>query len=267
MSRLKIYCVTNKNINFLNKSEYYPAWVGKENPPKNYLRCDNNDNIFSKEKFYSELTFHYWYWKNLLDQEPEDQWIGFCQKRRYWIKSNSENLINEKNLNENLLTEIENDEDKINALICDPISVSGVRKIKILKRGWRNLIKDPKILFLKSRQNIKLHFDMHHGYGNLNKAIGLLEGNDKKDFSEYVKNNTKFNPNIMFIAKKKIVQKWFNTLFPWLEKCEEIFGFDDLKGYDTTRLYAFLAERYLSFWFKKYSNYKEQKWIFLNIKD
>ena len=69
------------------------------------------------------------------------------------------------------------------------------------------------------------------------------------------------------LAKKKIVQKWFNTLFPWLEKCEEIFGFDDLKGYDTTRLYAFLAERYLSFWFKKYSNYKEQKWIFLNIKD
>ena len=30
------------------------------------------------------------------------------------------------------------------------------------------------------------------------------------------------------------------------------FKFEDLKGYDTTRLYAYLAERYLSFGLKKY---------------
>ena len=71
----------------------------------------------------------------------------------------------------------------------------------------------------------------------------------------------------MFIAKKKIVQNWFDALFPWLERCEKVFGFNDLKGYDTTRLYAFLAERYLSFWFKKYSIFKEQKWIFLDLTD
>ena len=68
----------------------------------------------------------------------------------------------------------------------------------------------------------------------------------------------------MFIAKKEIVKKWFATLFPWLERCEDVFGFDDLQGYDTTRLYAYLAERYLSFWFKKYTNFKEQPWIFIN---
>ena len=71
----------------------------------------------------------------------------------------------------------------------------------------------------------------------------------------------------MFIAKKRIVKNWFDTLFPWLERCEKIFGFNNLKGYDTTRLYAYLAERYLSFWFKKYSNFKEQKWIFLDYID
>ena len=43
-----------------------------------------------------------------------------------------------------------------------------------------------------------------------------------------------------------------------------IFGFDKLKGYDTLRLYAYLAERYLSFWFKKYTKFKTSPWTFIN---
>jgi hypothetical protein len=61
----------------------------------------------------------------------------------------------------------------------------------------------------------------------------------------------------MFIAKAYIAERWFSTLFPWLFRCEKIFGFNNLKGYDTQRLYAYLAERYLSFWFKKYSKFIE----------
>ena len=92
----------------------------------------------------------------------------------------------------------------------------------------------------------------------------VLETNDRKDFYDYVNSRTQFNPHIMFITKKKIMNNWFESLFPWLERCEKVFGFDDLKGYDTMRLYAFLAERYLSFWFKKYTKYKEQPWVFIN---
>ena len=265
MSKLKIYCVTNKEINFLNRPEYLLSWVGKHAPPQNYITCDKKDNIFFKEKFYSELTFHYWYWKNLLHTEKDNQWVGFCQKRRYWINNEeSKSKIDKNNINENLFTSIDNENDNFNSVICKPIVVTGAKKIKIIKRGWKNLIRDPRILFSKNKQNIKLHFDMHHGYGNLDKAINLLEKEDKKDFLEYVKTKNEFNPNIMFIAKKEIVNKWFNALFIWLEKCEKVFGFDSLKGYDTTRLYAFLAERYLSFWFKKYTIYKEQPWIFID---
>ena len=42
-------------------------------------------------------------------------------------------------------------------------------------------------------------------------------------------------------------------------------AFENLKGYDTERLYAYLAERYLSFWFKKYTKYKEQPWVFVEL--
>ena len=70
----------------------------------------------------------------------------------------------------------------------------------------------------------------------------------------------------MFIAKPHIAKKWFDELFPWLERCEKIFGFDNLQGYDTTRLYAYLAERYLSFWFKKYTKYLEFPYFTLKLR-
>ena len=69
----------------------------------------------------------------------------------------------------------------------------------------------------------------------------------------------------MFISKPNIANEWFKVLFPWLLRCEKIFGFEELKGYDTQRLYAFLAERYLSFWFKKYTNYLNWPWALLDF--
>ena len=102
---------------------------------------------------------------------------------------------------------------------------------------------------------------MHHGYGNLDKAINLLCDADREEFRDYVNNNISFSPHIMFIAKVGIAKKWFSSLFPWLFKCEKIFGFETLHGYDSQRLYAYLAERYLSFWFKKYSKYIEWPYI------
>ena len=88
MNLLDIYCVTNKHVNFLKNTNYKIGWVGQEEPLSNYITCNKKDNIFYKEKYYSELIFHYWYWKNLMKLN-ENKWIGFCQKRRFWIKPDS----------------------------------------------------------------------------------------------------------------------------------------------------------------------------------
>ena len=263
MSNLDIYCVTNEKLSFLEKTPLKLVGVGKEKFSEKYLKCDNKKNIYDREKFYSELTFHYWYWQNCLQNENKD-WIGFCQKRRFWIKSeNDKDLITIENLNDYLITEIDNKLDIYESLICNPINISGAKKIKIIKRGWKNLIKDPSIIFQKQKETISFHFDMHHGYKNLEKATRLLDDNDKNDFFYYINKNTSYNPHIMCIARPEILDKWFSSLFPWLKRCEEEFGFDKLKGYDTLRLYAYLAERYLSFWFKKHTKYKEQPWVSL----
>ena len=265
MNNLEIYCVTNKKLLFLENTNLKLAAVGKENFSDKYLKCDNKINIYDKEEYYSELTFHYWYWKNCLNVSKND-WIGFCQKRRFWIKSEKDKkIINTNNLNQYLLDKIDSKINDYESIICNPINISGAKKIKMIKRGWKNLIKDPLILLNKQKETIAFHFDMHHGHNNLEKAASLLDKKDKNDFIYYINNHNFYNPHIMCIARPEILEKWFNSLFPWLEKCEEVFGFDNLKGYDTLRLYAYLAERYLSYWFKRYTKYKEQPWISLNL--
>ena len=261
MKNLKIYCVTNKKLDFVSKSNYFFGWVGEEPAPKDYLTCNTQDNIFIKEKFYSELTFHYWYWKNQLKNENETDWIGFCQKRRFWIKDEAKKEnINTNNANDFLVDNVEELPKNVESIICEPIKVNNVKKIKMIKRGIKSLIKNPSIFFDTSKQSIKFHFDMHHGHKNLEKAISVMSKKDRLEFLHYVENKISYNPHIMVISKKRILNKWFSSLFEWLFECENLHGFDKLKGYDTQRLYAFLGERYLSFWFKKYTTYKENHW-------
>ena len=133
---------------------------------------------------------------------------------------------------------------------------------KLIKRGWKNVIKNQALLFNHREITIKTQFDLHHGHGVLEKAISLMDEKDKKEFKEFVNKNTKYNPHIMFISKKGILNNFFKDQFKWLFKCEKIFGFKDLKGYDQKRLYAFLAERYMPFWFRKYSKIIEWPWVF-----
>ena len=264
MNNLDIYCVTNEIIPLLDKTNYKIGWVGKKNPPPKYLNCNTGNNIFYKEKYYSELTFHYWFWKNKFDINSE-KWIGFCQKRRFWCNENLSNeRIDKNNFYKYTLTEISESEKNLEAIICRSISVNKVKKIKMIKRGFRSLLKDPEIFFNQNKQTLKFHFDMHHGYGNLSKAIELINDEDRSDFFNFVNSSTSYNPHIMFIAKPKILDRWFEVLFKWLFDCEKIFNFEKLYGYDTQRLFAYLAERYLSFWFKKHTNYIEKPWIFVD---
>ena len=261
MKNLKMYCVTNKVVNFLNDTNYNIGWVGKEKSPKNYINCNSGDNIFYKERHYSELTFHYWYWKNLLNIE-ENIWIGFCQKRRFWINKDYENKeIKKISFKNNYLKDAPDEWRNYESILCNPINVNNVKKIKLLKRGLKSIIKNPLIFFDTKKQSLLLHFDMHHGYGNLKKAISVMESEDRNEFLDYVNNSVIYNPHIMFIARPSIHKKWFDTLFPWLQRCEKIFGFNSLKGYDTERLYAYLAERYLSFWFKKHTKSMNWPWM------
>ena len=90
----------------------------------------------------------------------------------------------------------------------------------------------------------------------------------KMIFKHFVNTEVSFNPHNMFVCKnKKILFAYYESLFPWLLDCEKIFGFKNLKGYGLQRIYGFLAERYMSFWFKKHTKYIELPIEFKDISD
>ena len=66
------------------------------------------------------------------------------------------------------------------------------------------------------------------------------------------------------LNSSKIINDYFSYIFDWLEKCEKIFGFN-LNGYGQMRMYAFLAERFLPFWFKKYTKCLEWPMVFYDL--
>ena len=137
--------------------------------------------------------------------------------------------------------------------------------MKLIKHGKIAMLRNYKEIF-KSKFSIRFQFDMYHGNGNLDKAIEILPEKDRQDFKFYVKNNYEFNQGNMFISKSsKIIDSYFSEVFEWLKNCESIFGFN-LKGYSKIRMYTFLAERFLPYWFKKYTKALEWPVVYCDIK-
>ena len=68
-NKIEMYSITHKRVKFIENTNYNLVNVGKNHISDKYLNCDTGDNIIDKERFYSELTFHYWFWKNKLKFE------------------------------------------------------------------------------------------------------------------------------------------------------------------------------------------------------
>ena len=154
-NELKIFNVTNRADPLLDELHCQPAGVGKEDFPKNYLKCKSGDNIFDKDPYYSEFVFHYWFWKNQLKNYDENSWLGFCQYRRYWLKENYDQSIkiSRENLKDNMLSSVSSSWSNYDSVIAKRIYVDNPKFMKFVKKGFRNFLKDPTILFNKKKTN------------------------------------------------------------------------------------------------------------------
>ena len=255
MDNLKIYCMCLENnyLDIVKKLNYIPVGLKNKNFSNEWLLDDTLENISEKNPYYGEYTFYYWYWKNILKKKEKDEWVGFCSYRELWGDNNNSP---QKNSINSLLKSVPEQWYEYDAIIGEPTILHRPKLTKILKYGKISLLRNFKEIFNK-KFSIKFHFDMFHGNGNLDKAISVLPEKDKKDFRHFVENNHSFNQGNMFISKSsKVIDSYFNDVFSWLKNCEEIFGFN-LEGYNKIRMYTFLAERYLPFWFKKNTKYLE----------
>ena len=270
MKNLSMFCLTLEpsHYQFIKDLNYIPVGLGKNKFMDEVLSDKSGDSISNKNRYYGEYTFHYWLWKNYLNT-VQSEWIGFCQYRKFWtLEKYNHTQLELKKLNEIVLKEVPEKLNSYESILGRPFVVNKQKTMKFLKKGFKLIVKNPSYLFKKSSRNIKFHFDLMHGENNLDKAIDLLDKENKDHFRTFVNTNYEFNPQNMFICRsKKILTSYYETLFPWLEKCEELFGFDKLKGYDLTRIYGFLAERFLSYWFQKNTKYITLPITFYDIRN
>ncbi len=270
MKSSTIFCLTLNpdHEKLIKKLSYIPVGLGDKRFSKECFDDKKNLNIANKNPYYGEYTFHYWVWKNFLDK-IDTKWIGFCQYRKFFLKKNILNKnIDFDIFSSSLLKDHDiNDYENFECILGNKFSVENYKLSKIFKNHLSSFILNPTLFFNKKKRNLKFHFDLFHGKGNLEFAINLLDEKDKNNFRDFMNTKTAFNPHNMFICKKEILKSYYEVVFPWLEKCENYFGFNDLQGYGLQRIYGFLAERFLSYWFTKYYKFKELPIIFKDISD
>ena len=117
MKNLSMFCLSlyPKHLNNLKIINYIPVGLGVNDFSNSWLRDNTEKNISNKNRYYGEYTFHYWFWKNMIDNMPDDNWIGFCAYRRYWANTNHlksdelSKIINNRNFKKHVLQEIKKD--------------------------------------------------------------------------------------------------------------------------------------------------------------
>lgn len=89
--KTKILICTHKEVELPHNEVFFPVQTGSALTTLHWgiQRDDEGINISTKNKNYSELTAHYWFWKNYTDYE----YVGLCHYRRYFQISYSQSHI------------------------------------------------------------------------------------------------------------------------------------------------------------------------------
>jgi hypothetical protein len=251
MNNLSMYCLSNNDEDYkkIKSLGYMPVGLGGGMINKKWIKDNTKKNITNKNPYYGEYTFHYWLWKNKLKKIKNNKWVGFCTYRRFWAQKKTTHKFKRSS---DFLNKPPKEWKNHKIILGQDIYVDDWKLMKLIKHGWRSIILNPKYLIKKNR-NIQFHFDSFHGYGNLDLAIEQLGKNDRNDFKKFVLEKNCYNRSSMFLCSSKtIMNNYYSTVFPWMKKCEKVFGFN-YNSYGLKRIYGFLIERFQSYWFSKYT--------------
>ena len=83
MSKVSIFVACHKPTKVIANNAYVPIHVGRaiskyKEEMADMIGDDTGNNISEKNSSYSEMTAHYWIWKNVQDVE----YVGLCHYRR-----------------------------------------------------------------------------------------------------------------------------------------------------------------------------------------
>ena len=179
-------CLHDEVLPIVEKLNYVPVGLGNNKFSDKWLRDNTLENISFKNKYYGEYSFHYWFWKNMLPKLKDNHWIGFCAYRDYW--SNKKTITNESKIEDIVIREIPTEWNNFDTIVGDNKYINDLKVSKLFKHGIVSMLRNPSAL-IKSKRSIRFHFDMWHGNGNLDKAINVLNSEDREDFRNFTKEN------------------------------------------------------------------------------
>ena len=246
---MKIFCISilDQDYNQLKNLNLIPVGVGNKQFNQNWLSDKKGKNISNKNLNFGEYSFHYNLWQNESLISNSNEWIGFCTYRRFWTISNISQIDKFEELDKIIIKKPAKNWEKFDVILGDPVVFKKIKNIKLLKRSLFEVLKKPSMLF--KNNTLEDQFRVFHGSFFLDTAINLMPNKYKEDFKNYMKGNL-FYPYNMFICRNhSILKNFYNEIFPWLFECEKAFNDKKLTGYSKIRIYGFLAERFMPFWF------------------
>ena len=226
MNKIFIYCLTSKKYNLFKylPPNIIPLGLGDNYFPKNFLNESSKNTIVKHNKNLAEMTGIYWVYKNQINKFEENDWIGFCHYRRFWLNDlYQKNHKIKSNLYSKLLID-QNRLEKAEAVLAQPTKLQ--------------------------RETILEHFINNHGDKMIYEAINLLDDKNAIDFKNYL-NNKEFSCCNMFITKPKIFVDYCEVVFPYLLKILKYCNDKNLCVGKNTKLPAYFIERFTSYWFHK----------------
>jgi len=208
---MKIFCLSiyNKNYDKFKKLNLIPVGLGDKKYDNQWKNDKFGINISKKNVNFGEYTFHYNLWKNDSFNLNKEKWIGFCSYRRFWLKKNCHTQINTfQDLKNNVLSKEDKNWENYDVILGDPIILNKVKNIKMIKKNFLEVLKNPKILFM--RTSVKNQFDIFHGSFFLKKSLQFLNIEYRNDFLNYL-NRYEFNPYKIFICKNNDILNHYSV--------------------------------------------------------
>lgn len=202
---------------------------------ENMLYDDQGENISSRNEAYSELTAHYWAWKNF-----DADYYGFFHNRRY-LSFNRIRIWETKNIGIEIHT----------------IDKNAIEKIRLYEEEMRDLIERYDIILPKrhswlsekklgTNRNILHQYEIstNHEIKDLLSAIDILKRQHPEYGSaadNYLLSYEGFYYNI-FIMRKELFFNYCEWLFPILDELYRNIDFSLHDSY-SKRVIGFISER------------------------
>ena len=134
MGNVNMFCITLNpdHLEKIKKMNYLPVGLGDQFFSKSWFKDNTGLNISNKNKFYGEYTFHYWIWKNYLEQ-INHEWVGFCQYRKFWTLKNYDNQkLSIQEIPNIVLKEIPDDFKNYDVIMGEPYYINQRKIMKFL---------------------------------------------------------------------------------------------------------------------------------------